>query len=71
MGPHIPCRFYDKVPLQDCNVGKELRFTTLVAERRRLSPDAVRVTEAAVYRGDQAVAAGLADKVGTLRVALA
>ncbi|MDO8608131.1 MAG: S49 family peptidase, partial [Phaeospirillum sp.] len=46
-------------------------FTTLVAERRRLSPDAVRVTEAAVYRGDQAVAAGLADKVGTLRVALA
>jgi ClpP class serine protease len=31
----------------------------------------VRATEAAVYRGDQAVAVGLADKVGTLRVALA
>ena len=43
----------------------------LVAERRRLSPEAIRATEAAVYRGDQAVAAGLADKVGTLRVALA
>jgi len=31
----------------------------------------IRATEATVYRGNQAVTAGLADKVGTLRVALA
>ncbi|CAA7614834.1 S49 family peptidase [Magnetospirillum sp. SS-4] len=69
--PHQPLSGSARAALQadvDALYGK---FTTLVAERRRLSPDAVRVTEAAVYRGDQAVAAGLADKVGTLRVALA
>jgi len=47
------------------------RFVDLVAKCRKASPDAIRATEASVYRGDQAVAAGLADKVGTLRVALA
>lgn len=69
--PHQPLSDSARAALQadvDALYGK---FTTLVAERRRLSPDAVRATEAVVYRGDQAVAAGLADKVGTLRVALA
>jgi signal peptide peptidase SppA len=69
--PHQPLSDSARATLQadvDALYGK---FTALVAERRRLSPDAVRATEAAVYRGDQAVAAGLADKVGTLRVALA
>jgi signal peptide peptidase SppA len=69
--PHQPLSDSARATLQadvDALYGK---FTTLVAERRRISPDAVRATEAAVYRGDQAVAAGLADKVGTLRVALA
>ncbi|WP_096703339.1 S49 family peptidase [Magnetospirillum sp. 15-1] len=69
--PHQPLSDTARATLQadvDALYGK---FTTLVAERRRLSPDAVRATEAAVYRGDQAVAAKLADKVGTLRVALA
>ncbi len=69
--PHQPLSDSARAALQadvDTLYGK---FTTLVAERRRVSPDAVRATEAAVYRGDQAVAAGLADKVGTLRVALA
>jgi capsid assembly protease len=47
------------------------RFIDLVAKCRLKPPEAIRATEAAVYRGDQAVAAGLADKVGTLRVALA
>ncbi|CDK97892.1 conserved protein of unknown function, containing peptidase S49 [Magnetospirillum gryphiswaldense MSR-1 v2] len=47
------------------------RFVDLVAICRKKPPEAIRATEAAVYRGDQAVAAGLADKVGTLRVALA
>ncbi len=47
------------------------RFVALVARCRKQPPEAIRATEATVYRGDQAVAAGLADKVGTLRVALA
>ena len=47
------------------------RFIDLVAKCRKKAPDAIRATEANVYRGDQAVAMGLADKVGTLRVALA
>ena len=46
------------------------RFVSLVARRRTLSPEAVRATEAAVYRGDLAVQAGLADRVGTLRQAV-
>jgi signal peptide peptidase SppA len=69
--PHQPLSDSARATLQadvDALYGK---FTALVAERRRLSPEAIRATEAAVYRGDQAVAAGLADKVGTLRVALA
>ncbi|BAE49179.1 S49 family peptidase [Paramagnetospirillum magneticum] len=69
--PHQPLSDSARAALQadvDALYGK---FATLVAERRRLSPDAVRATEAVVYRGDQAVAAGLADKVGTLRQALA
>jgi signal peptide peptidase SppA len=69
--PHQPLSDSARAMLQadvDALYGK---FTTLVAERRRLSPDAVRATEAVVYRGDEAVAAGLADKIGTLRVALA
>jgi ClpP class serine protease len=47
------------------------RFIDLVTKCRKKAPDAIRATEANVYRGDQAVAMGLADKVGTLRVALA
>ncbi|CUW37116.1 putative Phage minor capsid protein C [Magnetospirillum sp. XM-1] len=47
------------------------RFIDLVAKCRKTTPDAIRATEAGIYRGDQAVAMGLADKVGTLRVALA
>lgn len=47
------------------------RFVALVARNRGLPPEAVRATEAAVYRGDLAVKAGLADRVGTLRDAIA
>jgi len=47
------------------------RFVALVARNRNLPPEAVRATEAAVYRGDLAVKAGLADRVGTLRDAVA
>lgn len=44
-------------------------FVEMVAKRRRCAPEAVRATEAAVFRGQDAVAAGLADAVGTFRQA--
>jgi ClpP class serine protease len=43
----------------------------LVAINRRLTTAAVRSTDAAVYRGELAVRAGLADRVGTLDAAIA
>ena len=69
--PHQPLSDSARAALQadvDALYGK---FVALVAKCRKQSPEAIRATEAAVYRGDQAVAAGLADKVGTLRQALA
>lgn len=46
-------------------------FVTLVAEHRRLAPATIRATEARVYRGESAIAAGLADQIGSLREAMA
>lgn len=46
-------------------------FCTLVAANRGLSPEAVRGTNAAIYRGTLAVRAGLADRLGTLDLAIA
>ena len=43
----------------------------LVASNRRLTSDAVRATDAAVYRGEAAIRAGLADRIGTLDLATA
>ena len=43
----------------------------LVASNRRLTNEAVRGTNAAVYRGELAIRAGLADRVGTLDLAIA
>jgi signal peptide peptidase SppA len=45
-------------------------FTDTVARNRRLSANAVRATEAGLFFGEDAVAAGLADEVGTMREAL-
>ena len=47
------------------------QFVDLIAGFRRLTPDAVRATEARVYRGEAAITAGLADQIGTPREALA
>ena len=68
--PHQPLSDTARVALQADVDGIYGRFVDLVAKSRKKSPDAIRATEAAVYRGDQAVAAGLADCVGTLRQAL-
>jgi signal peptide peptidase SppA len=41
------------------------QFIALVAGIRRLTPEAIRDTEARVYRGEAALQAGLADQIGT------
>ena len=46
-------------------------FVDTVARNRGLTADAVRATEAELFFGEDAVGAGLADEVGTLRDALA
>jgi len=47
------------------------QFIRLVAGFRRLTPEAIRDTEARVYRGEAAIQAGLADQIGTRSGALA
>ncbi len=46
-------------------------LVALVAGNRGLGADAVRATEAAIYRGEKAVKAGLADRLGTVPQAIA
>jgi signal peptide peptidase SppA len=46
-------------------------FCDLVAANRGLTTEAVRGTDAAIYRGTLAVRAGLADRLGTLDLAIA
>ncbi len=46
-------------------------FCTLVASNRELTVQAVRGTQAATYRGELAIQAGLADRLGTLDLATA
>ena len=68
--PHEPLSTRARADIQaDVDVLYE-HFVALVARNRSLPPEAVRATEAGVYRGDLAVKAGLADQVGTLRSAV-
>ena len=46
-------------------------LVAVIAANRGLSADAVRATEAAICRGERAVTAGLADRVGTVALASA
>lgn len=46
-------------------------FVEGVASARRMTPEAVRATEARVYRGQEALTAGLADEIGTVAEAAA
>jgi len=46
-------------------------FCALVAANRGLTSEAMRGTNAAIYRGDLAIRAGLADRLGTLDLAIA
>lgn len=45
--------------------GLYVQFVDLVANFRGIKPDKVRVTEAQIYRGAEAIKAGLADRLGT------
>ncbi|MFN3946133.1 MAG: S49 family peptidase, partial [Allosphingosinicella sp.] len=46
-------------------------LVTLVARNRKMSPDAVRATEAAIYRGQRGIDIGFADRLGSVDQALA
>ena len=69
--PHAPLSEAVATDIQSDIEGLHSQFIDLVAGFRHLSPDAIRATEARVYRGEAALAAGLADQIGTPREALA
>lgn len=46
-------------------------LVALIARNRGMSPDAVRATEAAIYRGQRGIDVGFADRLGSLDQALA
>ena len=47
------------------------QFASLVAKNRGLTLEAIRGTEAAIYRGQRGLRAGLADRIGTVETAVA
>jgi len=47
------------------------QFASLVANNRGLALEAIRSTEAAIYRGQRGLRAGLADRIGTVESAVA
>ena len=69
--PHAPLPSTVAADIQTDIEGLHAQFIALVARFRRLSPDAIRTTEARVYRGEAALTVGLADQIGTPREALA
>ena len=69
--PHEPLSDSVRDSIQQDVDALHQQFAALVAgHRKQLSLGAVLGTEAAVYRGQAAIAAGLADRVGTLAEAL-
>jgi signal peptide peptidase SppA len=68
--PHEPLSDSVRDSIQQDVDALHQQFAALVAGHRNLSPDAVLGTEASVYRGQAAITAGLADRVGTLAEAL-
>ena len=53
--PHAPLSTRARADIQADVDALHERFVSLVARQRNLPPEAVRATEAAVYRGDLAV----------------
>lgn len=69
--PHAPLSEAVATDIQTDIEGLHSQFIELVAGFRRLAPETIRATEARVYRGEAALASGLADQVGTPREVLA
>ncbi len=63
--PHAPLPAPVAADIQADIEQLHTQFIALVAGFRRLSVDAIRDTEARVYRGEAALQAGLADQIGT------
>ncbi len=63
--PHAPLPAPVAADIQTDIDQLHAQFIALVAGFRRLSVDAIRDTEARVYRGEAALQAGLADQIGT------
>jgi ClpP class serine protease len=71
LSPHAPLSDPARLLLQQEVDRVYGLFVNTVARMRRLSPEAVVATEAGIYMSEQAIAAGLADRNGTLETALA
>lgn len=56
--------------LTDLVQGSYTEFTNLVARNRKMNPQAVRDTEAGVFHGQSAIAAGLADRIEAPQAAI-
>ncbi len=69
--PHEPLSDRARADIQADVDGLYEQLVALVARNRGIAPDAVRATEAAIYRGARGVGLGLADQVGTSAQALA
>lgn len=63
--PHAPLPAPVAADIQADIEQLHTQFISLVAGLRRLTPEAIRDTEARVYRGEAALQAGLADQIGT------
>ena len=63
--PHAPLPAPVAADIQADIEQLHTQFISLVAGFRRLTPEAIRDTEARVYRGEAARQAGLADQIGT------
>ncbi len=67
--PHIPLSPQALADIQADVDDLYARLVTRVARARGMTPEAIAATEAAIYRGQHAVAAGLADGISTLESA--
>lgn len=69
--PHQPLSDPARMAIQADVDSLYADLVDLVARHRNLTPEAVRGTEAAIYRGRTGIAIGLADRIGTVGTALA
>ncbi|GIX11765.1 MAG: serine peptidase [Elioraea sp.] len=69
--PHEPLSVEAFADIQADVDALHAELVGLIARNRGMNPDAVRVTEAAIYRGQRAIDIGFADRLGSLDQALA